>query len=64
MKTSVNLAGKGAASLAGTDALDLYLKKMRWNLRTMMGQADVLETLIPERKKHMYEYIAAEKATE
>ena len=60
MKTSVNLRGKGAASHAGPDALDLYLKEIAWNMRTLIGQADVLETVILEWKKHMREYIATE----
>jgi len=60
MKTSARLTGKGAASLAGTDAFDLYLKAIAWNLRTMMGQADVLETVILETKRKLREHNAME----
>jgi len=64
MKPLDKLTEKSAASLAGTDALDLYVKEIAWNMRTMMGQADVLETVILEWEKHRREYVAAEKAAE
>jgi hypothetical protein len=64
MKSSVKLTEKGVASLVGTDAFDLYLKAIARNMRTMMGQADVLATLMLDRKKHMCEYIAVVKAAE
>jgi hypothetical protein len=38
---------------AGKETLDLYLKNISWNLRSMMGQADVLETEIIEVKKQL-----------
>ena len=60
MKPSDNLTGKSAALLAGTDALDLYLKEIARNLRTLMGQADLLETVILELKRKLREHIATE----
>ena len=60
MKTSARLTGKADVSLAGPDAFDLYLKAIAWNLRTMMGQADVLETVILETKRKLREHIAME----
>ncbi len=50
MKTSVKLRKKSAALVTSTDVLDLYLKEISWNLRTMRGQADVLELVILEMK--------------
>ena len=60
MKTPDKLTEKSAALLSGTDAFDLYLKGIGWNLRTMMGQTDVLETVIIEMKKQTREYSVAE----
>ena len=51
MKTPDKLIEKNVALLVGTEALDLYLKEISWNLRTMIGQADVLETAIIEIKE-------------
>lgn len=51
MKNAAKLAEKNAELLAGTEALDLYLKTISWNLRSIMRQADVLETAIMEMKK-------------
>ena len=48
MKTPDKLIEKNVALLVGTQALDLYLKEISSNLRTMMGQADVLETMVFE----------------
>jgi hypothetical protein len=48
MKLPDKLMEKNVAFLVGPQALDLYLKEIRWNLRTMMGQADVLETTVLE----------------
>jgi len=60
MKPSDKLTEKGAALLAGTDTLDLYLKEMARNQRTMMGQADLLERAILEMEKQVHEHIATE----
>ena len=60
MKTPDKLTEKSVALLVGTDALDLYLKEIGWNLRTLMGQADVLDTAILEMKKQLRERIATE----
>ena len=61
MKTSVNLAGKGAASLAGTDALDLYLKKMRWNSANDDGPGRCAGNIDPgEEKAHVRIYCGGE----
>ncbi len=61
MKTLARLTGKADVSLAGQDVFDLYLKAIAWNLRTMMGQADVLDTLILETKRKLREHIAMER---
>jgi hypothetical protein len=49
MKTSHEVTNKSAAL-----ALDFHLKDIDWNLRTMMGQADVLETALIEMKQTVY----------
>lgn len=59
MKTDDKLTKKSAAVLVGTPALDLYLNEINWNLRTMMAQADVLETALNEITKQHPEYLAA-----
>jgi hypothetical protein len=45
--------GINVALLVGTKALDLYLKEISWNLRTMIAQADVLETTVLEMAKQV-----------
>ncbi len=61
MKTSDKLTEKTTALFVGAETPDIYLGEISWNLRTMMGQADVLETMILEMKNQMREYIAAAK---
>ena len=61
MKTPDKLIEKNVALLVGTEALDLYLKEISWNLRTMIGQADVLETAIIKMKKQLYQHGAPER---
>jgi len=56
MKTQGKLTEKGATLLVGTETLDIYLKEIGWNLRTMVSQTDVLETAMIEMKKQMREY--------
>ena len=64
VKILVKILEKSDTSLAAKDALNLCVKEIAWNLGSLMRQADVLETSILKRKKHMCEYIAAEKAAE
>ena len=59
MKTDDKSTKQGAAVLLGTPALDLYLKEINWNLRSMMAQVDVLETTLNEITKEHPEYVAA-----
>ena len=44
------LTKEGAAWLAGKGAHNCYLEKIRWNMRTMMGQIDAMETIFMEVK--------------
>jgi hypothetical protein len=60
MKTTDEATNSNAELHVGTEALHLHLKEIGWNLRTMLGQADVLETAIIEMKKQTREYSAAE----
>jgi hypothetical protein len=53
MKSFEDLNRKSPTLPAGKETLDLYLKNISWNLRSMMGQADVLETEIIEVKKQL-----------
>jgi hypothetical protein len=57
MKNAAKLAEKNSDLLAGTEALDLYLKAMLWNLRSIMRQTDVLEAMIMEMEKKEAEHI-------
>ena len=59
MNANDKSTGKGAAVLVGTPALDLYLKEINWNLRTMMAQADVLDTALQEITRQHPEYLPA-----
>lgn len=62
MKNADKSTEKSAALLAGTEAFDLYLKAIGWNLRSMMRQLDMLETAILETrtKKQEAEHILVE----
>ena len=51
MKPADKTIEGNAALFAGTATLDLYVKQIARNLRTIMAQADVLETVILEMKK-------------
>jgi len=62
MKTPDKSTEKTDAVLVGTDTFDLYLKEIGWNLRSMMAQADVLETAVGAVKKQLRDHIAAEQA--
>lgn len=64
MKNADKSTEKSAALLAGTEAFDLYLKAISWNLRSMMRQLDMLETAIIEikTKKQQAEHIPVEPA--
>jgi hypothetical protein len=64
MKNADKLTEKKATLLAGAETLGLYLKAISWNLRSMMGQLDVLETAILEIKanKQQPEHISVEPA--
>jgi len=62
MKTPKKLNGKSSALIVGRDVFDCYLKTIDWNLRTMMGQADILETAIMELTKQQREYRLSEQA--
>jgi hypothetical protein len=53
VKAPDKLMGKNVALLVGTKALDLYLKGISSNLRTMIAQADVLETIVLEMEKQV-----------
>jgi hypothetical protein len=64
MKTDDKPTKQGTAVLLGTPALDLYLKEINWNLRSMMAQADVLETTLNELTKEHPEYLAAPASTD
>jgi len=64
MKTVNMLMANNGALLVGTEDLDFYLKGIGWNLRTMMGQADVLETTVLEMKKQVRASMATEQMVE
>ena len=51
-------AEKGGALIAGADALDLYLAEIAGNVKVLMGQANVMETLLLELEKLHAEQIA------
>ena len=57
MKAAEELPGKGTVLLTGKDTLDLYTKKIIWNLRSIMGQIDLLEATILAIKKAQREQI-------
>jgi hypothetical protein len=61
MRTDDRSTKQSAAVLAGTPALDLYLKEINWNLRSMMAQVDVLETALQEITAQHPEYTAVPK---
>ena len=51
--------GKSAELLTGSNALDIYLREIRGNVKIMRGQADVMETLLLELEKLHAEQIAS-----
>lgn len=51
MRTIADLNEQRAELSADNEILDLYIKAISWNLRSMVAQADVLETEIAEIRR-------------
>lgn len=54
------LSNRGFRTVSGNDSLDVYLKEIGWNLRSLMRQADMLDTALLEIKRELPKQAAAE----
>jgi hypothetical protein len=54
------LTNRDLSIVSGKESLDVYLQEIGWNLRSLMRQADMLDTAILEIKQELPQQAAAE----
>jgi hypothetical protein len=54
------LTNRDLGIVSGKESLDVYLQEIGWNLRSLMRQADMLDTAILEIKQELPQQAAAE----
>lgn len=54
-KTLALLSRRGFAVISGKEDLEFYAHEIGWNMRSLMRQADLLETAVMEMKRLLHE---------